>query len=217
MALVAAPERVSRRSLLVAGAFVALVAVLQPGHDAVGASKNKAGIVVRSSDGSVDEMCVFFDEPSISGVDLLDRAGVTYISERSAVGSAICRIDGKGCRSPSEKCFCEFPTFWGYWVRDPDDSAWTFASVGAADREVRDGSIDGWSWGQDGKPSPPKAAFEDVCAASNVVSPASAKRVEPISRRQTDVSFNAGGFVLFALIFVLAGVGVVALRRRRRA
>ncbi len=156
----------NRRSLLAAAAFVALVAALQPAHDAVGAAKNKAGLVVRYSDGTVEKMCVFFDEPSISGLDLLDRSGETYVAETSALGSAICKIDEQGCDYPSEDCFCKYPNFWGYWTRDTDTSVWEFSSVGASDREIRNGSVDGWSWGPNGAPAPPIVAFDQVCPAS---------------------------------------------------
>jgi MYXO-CTERM domain-containing protein len=177
----------TRRSALAVAAFVALVAALQPSHDAVGAAKNKAGIVVRYGDGRVEKMCVFFDEPSISGLDLLDRSGETYVAEKSALGSAICKIDDQGCAYPSEDCFCKYPNFWGYWNRDPDEPVWEFASTGAADHEVRDGSVDGWSWGPNGAPAPPLVAFEDVCPASATGS------VSQTSRPSKGGKNNAGG------------------------
>ena len=212
----------NRRTLLVAAAFVALVAALQPAHDAIGAAKNRAAVVVRPGDGlAAQRFCVFFDEPSISGIDLLDRAGVTYVSDRSAVGTAICRIDGTGCRSPSQKCFCDFPTFWGYWTRDGDDARFTFASVGAAEREVRDGSVDGWSWGKDGKPAPPDVTVDDVCAsgptkATARTSTPATSRAAAAARRPAARS-NYAGFAGFVGLFVLLAGGAALLRRRRRA
>jgi hypothetical protein len=210
---------VSRRSALAAAAFVALVAALQPAHDAVGAAKNKAGVVVRSGDGTVDKMCVFFDEPTISGLDLLDRSGMTYVAEKSAVGSAICKIDATGCAYPSEGCFCEYPRFWGYWNRDPDTSAWEFSSTGAADREIRNGAVDGWSWGKDGKPAPPDVAFADVCPAS-AKAPTTARPVSARASAEAPVTrpaANYGAFAGFALLFGLLAGGAVVLRRRRSA
>ena len=212
----------NRRSLLALAAFVAIVAALQPAHDAIGEAKSRAAVVVRSADGddvTVKKFCVFFDEPTISGLDLLDRAGVTYISEKSAVGTAICSIDGTGCRSPSQKCFCEFPEFWGYWVRDTDDTKWTFASVGAADREVRDGSLDGWSFGKDGKPQPPAVTVDEACASGPTkassrtsTTPAAAPAAGSRARRA-----NYSGFAAFVVLFVLLAGGAVLLRRRRAA
>ena len=166
-------------------------------------------------------MCVFFDEPTISGLDLLDRSGATYVAEKSALGSAICKLDGQGCGYPSEDCFCEYPNFWGYWVRDPDVSMWEFASTGAADHDVRDGSVDGWSWGKDGKPAPPKVAFDEVCPASakanatktTRASGASSERVAATGARAARPNYTA--FAGFALLFALLAAGAVVLRRRR--
>ena len=206
----------TRRSLLVAAAFVAVVAALQPTHDAVGAAKSKAGVVVRNADGSTDEMCVFFDEPTISGLDLLNRTGTSYVEERSAVGSAICRIGEGGCGYPSEQCFCEYPEFWGYWVREPGEAKFTFASTGAADHEVRDGSVDGWSWGKDGKPAPPNVPFEDVCAEENVVTAAARASSSPQAAAPVrSVRPNYVAFAGFAALFALLAGGAVLLRRRR--
>jgi hypothetical protein len=154
------------RSLAFAALLLATGVALSPAHDAVGAAKNRAGLVVRYSDGTVDKMCVFFDEPTISGLDLLERSGETFVAERSGLGSAICKIDEQGCDYPGEDCFCKYPNFWGYWVRDPGESVWRFADTGAKDHEVRNGSVDGWSWGPNGAPAPPLIAFDQVCPAS---------------------------------------------------
>lgn len=210
----------NRRTAVAAAAFVVLVAALQPAHDAIGASKHRAGVVVRHGDGTVDKMCVFFDEPTISGLDLLDRSGSAYVAEKSALGSAICKLDGEGCGYPSEDCFCEYPNFWGYWVRDPGASTWEFASTGAADHDVRDGAVDGWSWGKDGKPSPPNVAFDEVCPASAKANGTKRTRASdatvddataPVARSRP----NYTAFAAFALLFVLLAGGAVLLRRRR--
>jgi hypothetical protein len=209
---------VNRRSLLVVAAFVALVFALQPGHDAVGASKNKAGIVVRNADGTTDEMCVLFDEPSISGLDLLNRSGTSHVAERSAIGSAICKIGDGGCNSPSEDCFCEYPRFWGYWIREPGEAKFAFASAGAADHEVRDGSVDGWSWGKDGKPAPPDVPFSDVCAASNVLAERASSERALASQEPARASGPRPNYVAFAgfgVVFAALAGGAVLMRRRR--
>ena len=223
MAVVAAQVDggVSRRSLLAVVVFGAIVFALQPTHDAVGARKNKAGIIVRNADGTTDEMCVLFDEPSISGLDLLNRSGTTHVAERSAVGSAICKIGEGGCNSPSQDCFCEYPRFWGYWVREPGEERFSFASTGAADHEVRNGSVDGWSWGKDGEPSPPNIPFADVCAASNVVparassDEAGAPQAPANADRPVRPSYTA--FAAFGLLFAALAGGAVLLRRQRRS
>jgi hypothetical protein len=180
---------VRRRSWLVAAVVLATGVLLQPGHDAVGESKNRAGLVVRYGDGRVEEMCVFFDEPTISGLELLERSGVTFVAERSSLGSAICKIDGQGCDYPSEDCFCEYPNFWGYWARDEGDAVWNFSDTGASDREIESGSMDGWSWGPNGAPAPPLARFEDVCPAS--ASAKASKTSEPSRAQATAARSSA--------------------------
>jgi len=155
-----------KRHALVVSSLLLLTVLLSPTFDAVGASKNRAGLVVRYGDGHVDKMCVFFDEPSISGLDLLDRSGEAYVAEHSSLGAAICKIDEQGCDYPSQDCFCKYPNFWGYWTREPGRSVWQFSDTGAKDHEVKNGSVDGWSWGPNGAPAPPIIAFDQVCPAS---------------------------------------------------
>jgi hypothetical protein len=167
--------------------------------------RNRAGLIVRSGDGDVREMCVLFDEEEITGVDLLERADVEIASEGSALGTAVCSIDGEGCKS--DDCFCRYPAFWGYWTKDGSKD-WRFSDVGAAARVVRDGSLDGWSFGRDGKPTPPDVTIDEVCGASEatpISMPAPVVRARP----------SYLPFVAFA-----GGLGVVAValavRRRRR-
>ncbi len=149
------------------GLFALVVVVAASLQPTVGArDPNRAGIVVRSGDDDVRKMCVAFDTDEISGIDLLERSGVDLGADRGSIGTAICNIDGKGCGT--DDCFCRYPTFWGYWVRAGDD--WRFSDVGAADRKVRDGTLDAWSWGRDGKPKPPDLSFDDVCSAAAPVS-----------------------------------------------
>jgi hypothetical protein len=193
-----AGEAVRLRTFAAVALLLTVGFAISPVHDAAGAAKNKAGLVVRYGDGHVEEMCVFFDEPSISGLDLLERSGETFVAERSSLGSAICKIDEQGCDYPSEDCFCEYPNFWGYWVRDPGESVWTFSDTGASDHEVKNGSVDGWSWGPNGAPSPPLTAFDQVCpaSASGSASPTSkaSSTKEPRSTEpsRTAASRNAG-------------------------
>lgn len=194
----------------VAGAAaLPMMIVLAAIDPAAGAATSHAAVVVRHDDRHVERMCVAFDEPSISGLELLERAGVPFLAERSAVGSAICRIGDRGCKA--DDCFCEYPAFWGYWTRSADGDEWTFADVGAADRDVRDGDMDGWSWGKDGKPAPGEIDFGDVCSGAAAV--AASSRADA-SREETTARPNYAAFAGLVLLFALAAV--VLLRRRRR-
>lgn len=189
-------------ALLVAVA-VALAALWSP--PLVADERNRAGLVVRTNDGDVDEFCVFFDEDEISGADLLERADVEVTAEAAALGTAVCAIDGKGCSE--DDCFCRYPTFWGYWTKDDGD--WRFSDLGAADRVVRDGSVDGWSFGRDGKPSPPDLEIDDVCPASAKVTTAARSTPRAVEARP-----NYAGFVGF--VALLGAAGLIASRIRRR-
>lgn len=122
--------------------------------------ERRAGLIVATGEGEAHRRCVTFDEESISGIDLLERSGLDIGIDRTSLGAAVCRIDGEGCGAGD--CFCHYPTFWRYWTPDPE-GAWRFSDVGAADREVGDGDLDGWSWAGDDDPPPPQTTFEDVC------------------------------------------------------
>jgi LPXTG-motif cell wall-anchored protein len=203
---------VSRKAYpLVFAVCVALVTTITaPTLDATAKAKNRAGVVVRLSDGELRKMCVFFDEPSITGSDLLERAGLDTETDSSPLGTAVCKIGTTGCGSGD--CFCRYPVFWGYWTRDGASRSWRFSDVGSSDRKVVDGSLDGWSWGRDGKPAPPKIAFEDACPASAVAA-SSRPAVQRTEAPATSKRPNYLPFAGFAL--ALGALSFLAYRRRR--
>ena len=196
--------------LLLAASLTVLSAAAAPSLDASAKEQNRAGIVVRLSNDEVRKMCVFFDEPTITGFDLLQRAGLDTEIDESPLGAAVCKIGSAGCSKGD--CFCRYPTFWGYWTREPARTEWRFSDVGSRERKVVDGSLDGWSWGRDGKPSPPDFTFDDVCPASAVaasVSPAVQRSREPARAARPNYLPFAG----FAV--GLAALSWLAYRRRR--
>lgn len=194
------------------GAFLAAIAVVSAVALAPqAAERNRAGVVVRSPGGEVKEMCVFFDEPEITGAELLERADLTVITEAGALGTAVCSIDGIGCKRGD--CFCEYPSFWGYWTRDDQKDGWGFSDVGAADRVVTDGSMDGWSFGEDGKPPPPERVIDDVCATSAQATSAARPSATPSGASPPSYAAFAG-FV--ALLTVGASLAYAVRRRPRR-
>jgi hypothetical protein len=159
---------------------------------------NRAAIVVDTS-----EMCVFFGEPEITGLELLQRSNLDVVTEVNANGAAVCKIDGTGCDRGD--CFCDYPSFWGYWTRDT--SAWTFSEVGASERKVTDGSVDGWSYGKDGKPEPPDRSFDDVCGQAVAL---------PTDRGLIGESTTDRPRYLLALPFIVVLGGAIYFLRRRR-
>ncbi|MEM9292198.1 MAG: hypothetical protein AAGD01_10995 [Acidobacteriota bacterium] len=126
--------------------------------------RNQAAVVVDFGNGIVEAECVSFRRPMINGVRLLRRAGFELDIERSSFGAAICSIDSTGCDFPLEACFCQCsggPTcvFWNFFVQG--DGEWEFATVGASQERVRNGTVHGWSFGSGAEP--PLLTFEEIC------------------------------------------------------
>jgi hypothetical protein len=121
---------------------------------------NRAGLVVRFGDGSLTTRCVEFSGATISGYDLLTRSGLDIVAAfDSGQGTAICSIEGTGC--PAQSCLtCDMPNYWSYWHLK--DGAWVYSQAGASGYTVRDGDVEGWSWGSGG--SPPVVPFDQICA-----------------------------------------------------
>lgn len=114
-------------------------------------------------------MCVFFDEVEITGYELLERSGIEFQDSRGEFfARAICKIGPDGCdTSQGGKCFCDSSKSWNYYLRNKGDSTWGHSSLGPDERKVKDGYLDGWSWGANGgAPQPPSIAFSDVCPAA---------------------------------------------------
>jgi len=139
----------------------------------------QAGLVVVHGDGSVISRCVGFDEDSISGEELLGRAGFDRRMDITAMGASVCSLDGEGCAA-GNACFCQCLSspciYWSYWRAQgaPDGSRWVYAPVGAGQSTVVDGSLEGWVWGEGivGRTAdlqPPSLAFGDVCTGDNWV------------------------------------------------
>lgn len=142
---------------------------------------NQAGLGVVHGDGRVTTRCVTFEEPSISGLTLLQRAGLSVEAASGPGGAAICRIEGAGC--PASDCFCQCKgtpcAYWNYFYRS-QGGPWTYASLGAMGRTVQPGDVDGWVWG-DGSTPPPALDLAAICgAAAPPVEPeATATAAEP--------------------------------------
>ena len=119
---------------------------------------NRAGLVVQIGEGQVKTACVRFAEDSLTGYDLLVRSGLLVNSLTDpGLGTAVCGIENTGC--PVDDCFCAMPDYWAYW--QPGPAGWAYAVTGAAQSEVVNGSVNGWSWGEG--IAPPFYSFQDVC------------------------------------------------------
>jgi hypothetical protein len=174
---------------------------------------NRAALVIRYEDGSVETTCVAFSEPTISGEELLQRSGLTVVMDYNALsGGAVCSIKGIGCSV--QDCFCRCQgadcRYWAYYHWG--DGGWQYSQLGASSFQVKNGALEGWSWGPGNFSSgtePPVVRFEEICAGAEVATPAA----------------NAGsggpaswlGYAGFAVAVVaLLGAGLVVTRRRPR-
>lgn len=134
-----------------------------------GQTTNRAGIVVKFSDGRVQTSCVSFQTESISGLDLLQRTGLDVIAQSTGGNAAVCKISGDGCAFPAEPCFCKFGggqqgQYWAYWRLN--GGAWQYAAQGASSTRVTNGDVDGWAYGNGNVQSgaaPPVTTFDQIC------------------------------------------------------
>ena len=181
-----------RHRLLSALAALLLASMLFAGW--AGANgPSRVGLVVRFGDGSVFTRCVEFDEDKISGLEVLLRSGLNVIYQQSGLGAAVCKIEDDGCDYPSEPCFCQCLggpncVYWSYWHLK--DGAWQYSPAGAGGYFVRDGDVEGWTWGPGtggSGPEPPVIDFNSICIPSPTATPTITYTPVPPTATQTPV------------------------------
>ena len=117
---------------------------------------NYAGLVVRHGNGSVIIRCIAFEEPSISGIDLLYRSGLSVDVSSSGYGVSVYGIDGEG----TAEDWSSGRASWSYWHLR---GSWVFSPVGASSYNIRHGDVDGWAWGLQTSPTvPPVVTFDQI-------------------------------------------------------
>lgn len=152
-------------------------------------SVQQAGLVVVSGDGTVTTRCVSFMTETISGIDLLRQSELALETQHDAgLGEFVCKIGAVGC--PAEHCMCAYPpTYWHYWLKNATTQQWQVSGVGASNRTLRAGDVDGWVW-SDTNVAPPVIAFAAICpsaelptaTASPVATPPATPTVAPAPR-----------------------------------
>jgi hypothetical protein len=162
-----------------AALLCALMAITWASTAAVSAQDpgpNRVGLVVVHGNGQTVQRCVEFDEEQITGLELVQRAGLeTNLDDTNALGTAVCRLAGEGCSFPEESCFCRCEgspcVYWSYWNWTPGNG-WRYSNTSAAIRSLGDGEVDGWFWGENdfsaGSPLP-DVTFEEICPAPTAV------------------------------------------------
>ena len=114
-----------------------------------------------------DQVCQL-RRAAISGEELLNRSGMTVVLNSNAgLGGAVCSINGYGCAYPTQDCFCKCQgssASIGLTIIGRA-RAWQYSQVGPTGYQVKNGALEGWSWGQGNFSSgtiPPTVKFEDT-------------------------------------------------------
>jgi hypothetical protein len=133
----------------------------------------QAGLVVRFGDDSVETRCVDLgSNGTLTSEQMLRQSGLDVtVAFDPGAGAAVCKIGQEGCNYPSEGCFCQCTfapgqpcRYWAFYHLGPN--GWVFSQQGASSFTVRDGSVQGWSWGPGGVGAgvePPLVDFETIC------------------------------------------------------
>lgn len=144
--------------------------LLLVGLDASAAAQepNRAGLVVALEDGTAVTRCIKFTEDEINGLELLNRSGLAVETGAASFGASVCRIEETGC--PGNDCFCQCKggncLYWSYWHLG--DDGWRYSQAGAGIYQVKNGAVEGWTWGPgtpQNAPEPPALTFDEICAA----------------------------------------------------
>ncbi|MCB8944072.1 MAG: hypothetical protein H6658_09985 [Ardenticatenaceae bacterium] len=137
---------------------------------------NRVALVVSFGEGEVVTQCVEFNEPEITGLEVLQRAGMEVTAQVQGLGAAVCSIDDTGC--PSSNCFCQCAgggscRFWNYWHMV--DGSWQFSQAGSSIYPIQDGAVEGWAWGVGASGGngerPPVYSFDQICAPAATDTP----------------------------------------------
>lgn len=136
-----------------------------------------AGLVIDYGDGRMSYAWVPFAEESITGIELLERSGLSLvIVPFGGLGEGVCSIEGTGCgvgECRSRLCQTgdrESP-FWQY-LRQDKPGQWKTVTLGASQSTVHNGDIDGWAW-IGTPPKLPAISMQDIAKRVGISSPSS--------------------------------------------
>lgn len=110
----------------------------------VAVSANTAALVIVHGDGTVLVKTVKFSEPSISGIELIKRAGVANAIEKGSAGEAVYMLDNEG--DPTGWSTKDGQSYYWSYFRLSKDNLWEYSKIGAGISEVTNGTVDGWLW-----------------------------------------------------------------------
>ena len=154
-------RQTARLSALLCSGFALLLlagspATALPIEASVGSGPDTAYIQVEFSPTGNFLFEVAFDESAgVSGIDAL-----TIIRDALPAFDLVILdffgpyVDGISYGAFSNEGFIAPEGFWHYWNKDDVADPWSFADVGAVDRLLSDGAVDGWRYGHPGAPTP---------------------------------------------------------------
>jgi len=120
---------------------------------------NRAVVIVDGG-GGARAQCVLFEEPSISGLEALRRAGFNpAVRGYGGEGGFVCGIDGTGCPTDDSCTTCQAPSYWAYFRSS--GGGFSYSSAGAGGAQVTDGDVEGWRWGTGSAPA--HRTVDSVC------------------------------------------------------
>jgi hypothetical protein len=210
---------------------IALLAAPLTGRLAAGQAVNHAGLVVRHGDGRITYAYIAFQEETISGIELLERSGISVVTVSfGGLGEGVCSLDEEGC--PASDCrqrVCQGPgdesPYWRYF-RQAAPGDWQALALGASSTTVRDGDIDGWSWTPD-EANLPSVSMDDLLARLGIASVAGTPQMESTAVRTTiypegvspTEDDDAQSLAVYAgagtILVMMAVVAIVVVRRGR--
>lgn len=134
--------------------------------------------------------CVEFAQEAISGLALLELAGVNsgqppQVYDWGGGAQTVCQIHGEPRQVP-ERCFgpVSGPN-WSDWHATP--AGWVARSSAASGYGVRDGDLEGWTYATGYGTRPPAVTFNQVCppatpAQAASLPPATQSRSAPVTK-----------------------------------
>lgn len=140
---------------------------------------SQASVVVRHGNGNMVKRCVDFGSTTITGLELLQKAGLSPVLENGFMVS----IDGDKAKSSTEPGVTD--DYWSYWRID--NNKWSYSRAGASSQKVGDGDVQGWQRGGSTLMLP-TIKFDDICTkkAQDVAVASVTPSVSPLSRGRAD-------------------------------
>jgi hypothetical protein len=136
-------------------ALLATLATLGVAASPAPAAPTHRAAVIVDTGGTVKRVVITFTEDSITGIQALDRAGMSpVVYQFGGQGGAVCRLLGVG-RDAGPNCLGGGdgdPRYWSYHRAPAGTSSFKYSSVGAGAVQVRDGDVEGWKFGTGAAP-----------------------------------------------------------------